>query len=182
MSYEIDADKTFESIWRELSRSTIDRRHEFRRLVLATSSNGDIRQRIVILRKVIKDVGFVFYTDTRSQKVKDIDIDNHVSVLAYSHKLKMQLSCSGWVEKYEDASMNPSAWDLRSLKDYTTILAPGAYIELNEDVQYDHDRVHFTSYKINLNVIEYLQLSHESHVRLQFKKKDDVWYTQRLVP
>lgn len=179
---KLDLDEIYESIWRELTRATEDRRHEYRRLVLATTSEEGIRQRIVILRKVIKGNSLIFYTDTRSQKVGDIKLDNKVHALVYSDEHKIQLSCKGYVEEYDDSSIQTSSWESRVLRDYTTKLPPGTHIDQDHEVDYDDEKVHFMTYQIHLTSIEYLKLSRDGHVRLLLTKNEDSWTKQRLVP
>lgn len=178
----IDPDEILGSVWDDLIQAAEDRRHAYRRLVLATSSKSGIRQRIVILRKVIRHQGLVCYTDSRSQKMKDIETDDGVHALLYDDTQKIQLSCTGSVEPYEDPSVQLSSQESAWYKDYTTKLSPGTPIELHQEVEYDKSQVHFSSFIIQLTTIEYLRLSRDGHVRLLFSKSGDDWTAQRLVP
>lgn len=174
-------DQILEDVWTRLLRATVDKRHDFRRVVLATYDGNSVKQRIVLLRHVIKGKGVVVYTDARSQKVEDLKIQPEASLLFYSSKQRIQLSCKASVADYKD-TIDISSWDHRRLKDYTTSLTPGSPISLEDDVTYDTSSVHFKALYFRINSIDYLNLREEGHLRILFEEDGLGWSYQRLVP
>ena len=174
-------DQILEDVWTSLLRATVDKRHDFRRVVLATYDSASIKQRIVLLRKVIKGKGVVVYTDARSQKVEDLNIHPEVSLLFYHTKQKIQLSCRATAEDFKE-TVDISSWDERSLKDYTTSLTPGSPLGPDVDLTYDLSNAHFKALYFRINSFDYLQLREEGHLRMLFETDGHSWSSQRLVP
>ena len=70
----------------ELINGYAKKRHPFRYFTLSTIHNNSPRQRTVVLRKLLDDFTILFYTDKRSTKIEDLNMNNAVSALFYQQK------------------------------------------------------------------------------------------------
>lgn len=150
---------------------------------LATcNQEGIVSQRSVVLRGVERDQALIFYTDQRSNKLRDIDKNDQVSLLLYDANDQVQISCKGVAQVKNVEPSNLSNFHLRSIKDYTTVLAPGTSIDDPKDAHHDSSKVYFAEVRVVLSELGYLKLDKELHVRATFKKVNSDWIGEYLVP
>jgi pyridoxine/pyridoxamine 5'-phosphate oxidase len=170
---------------RELVNGHSKKRHPFRYFVLATNENGKPRQRTVVLRKTVSDLGLVFYSDSRTQKIKDIQQNPEFSALFYHPKQLLQIRIEGRAELITDKDQIATYWhtiQASSRKDYMTNLVPGSAIEDPDTVEYKSEENYFCPVKLIPHTIEYLRLKQPNHLRILFSKVDAEWSGQFLVP
>lgn len=170
---------------RELVNGHSKKRHPFRYFVLATNENGKPMQRTVVLRKTLLDLSLVFYTDSRTQKIKDIQNNSEFSALFYNSKKLLQIRVEGKAELITDQEQIATYWHTvqeSSKKDYTTNRAPGTLIKNPDDIDYQSNENYFCPVKLVPNTIEYLQLKRPNHLRVLFSKIDTNWSGEFLVP
>ncbi|MFT4806371.1 MAG: pyridoxamine 5'-phosphate oxidase [Psychroserpens sp.] len=170
---------------RELVNGHSKKRHPFRYFVLATNENGKPMQRTVVLRKTLLDLSLVFYTDNRTQKIKDIQNNPECSALFYNPKKLLQIRVEGKAELITDEGQIATYWHTiqeSSKKDYTTNIAPGTPIKNPDNVDYNPKENHFCPVKLIPNTIEYLQLKRPNHLRILFSRIDTDWSGEFLVP
>jgi pyridoxamine 5'-phosphate oxidase len=170
---------------RELINGHAKKRHPFRNFVLATTENGKPRQRTVVLRKTVSDFGLVLYTDSRTQKITDIENNGAFSALFYDAKKLVQIRLEGKAELITDTAQIATYWHTvqqASRKDYTTSMAPGTPIKDPEAVGYQPDENYFCPVKLVPNTIEILRLGRPNHTRILFSKTDADWTGEFLVP
>lgn len=170
---------------RELVNGHSKKRHPFRYFVLATNENGKPMQRTVVLRKTLLDLSLVFYTDSRTQKIKDIQNNSEFSALFYNSKKLLQIRVEGKAELITDQEQIATYWHTvqeSSKKDYTTNRAPGTLIKNPDDIGYQPNENYFCPVKLVPNTIEYLQLKRPNHLRVLFSKIDTNWSGEFLVP
>ncbi|WP_411895101.1 pyridoxamine 5'-phosphate oxidase family protein [Winogradskyella sp. A2] len=170
---------------RELINGYAKNRHPFRYFSLATTNNGISRQRTVVLRKLLDDFTFVFFTDSRSQKVIDIKNNKSVSALFYHPKKLLQIRVEGEAKIISDESTLNNYWENindNSKKDYTTYLKPGSIIKNPDNVSYNLEAHNFCVIHIVPHTIEYLQLKRPNHLRILFSGKGTDWKGQFIVP
>lgn len=170
---------------RELINGYTKKKHPFRYFTLATCQNQNVRQRTVVLRKLLNDFELVFFTDTRSQKVADIQENPQVSGLFYHPKKLLQLQIVGKAEFITDPEQLQQFWSMvgeHAKKDYTTELAPGSSIQHPDQIHYNFEAPHFCPMKIVPRQIEYLQLQRPNHLRMLFTKEEGEWSSQFLTP
>jgi len=174
-----------ESAKREIINGYAKRRHPFRYFWLATLSNGSVRQRTVVLRKLVDDFSLLVYTDARSQKVKDIQQDPRVSAIFYHPKKLLQLQFQATTELITEPNELKGYWGNipeASRRDYTTSASPGTPISNLDAVSYNEDQPNFCIIKLVPHTIEYLELRRPNHLRILFQKKENDWKGQFLVP
>ncbi|MDB9755279.1 pyridoxamine 5'-phosphate oxidase family protein [Winogradskyella sp.] len=178
-------DQFLEEVKRELISGPSKKRHPFRYFVLATDSNGKPKQRTVVLRKVLPDLSLVFYTDSRTDKLKDLKLNNQFSALFYHPKKLMQIRIEGHAALITDKDQIATYWHTvqeASKKDYSKTLAPSTTINNPDVVDYTTENHYFCPVKLIPNNIEYLRLKRPNHLRIAFSKKNDDWSGTFLVP
>lgn len=170
---------------RELVNGHAKKRHPFRYFTLATIENGEPRQRTVVLRNTLLDFGLVFYTDKRTQKIKDLQCNASCSALFYHPKKLLQLRVTGVAQLITDKEQIATYWhkvQKASKNDYTTSIAPGTPIKNPDVVVYTEEKNHFCPVKIIPTSVEYLRLKRPNHIRVLFSKIDTDWSSEFLVP
>lgn len=170
---------------RELINGHSKKRHPYRYFVLATTENGKPQQRTVVLRKTLQDLGLVFYTDSRTPKIKAIQESPDISALFYHPKQLLQIRVEGRAEIITDTTEIARYWHTvqsASRNDYTTKESPGTSINNPDAVDYNPDDNYFCPVKIIPTKIEYLRLKRPNHLRILFSKEGDAWSGQFLVP
>lgn len=174
-----------EEAQRELNNGHSKKRHPFRYFVLATTEKEKPRQRTVVLRKTESDLSLVFFTDSRTQKLKDIETNPECSALFYHPKQLLQLRIEARAELITDKDQIADYWhtiQVASRKDYTTHLAPSTAIKNPDAVNYTSENNYFCPVKLVPHSIEYLRLKRPNHLRISFSKVDGEWDGAFLVP
>ena len=174
-----------EEALRELVNGHAKKRHPFRYFVLATTENGKPKQRTVVLRKTVSDGSLIIFTDKRTPKITDIQVNSNFSALFYDAKKLLQLRIEGTAELVTDKAQIETYWhtvQAASRKDYTTIVAPGTVIKNPDVVNYNPEENYFCPVKLVPNTIEYLRLKRPNHLRILFTKAGDNWEGEFLVP
>jgi len=169
----------------ELINGYVKKRHPFRYFTLSTIHNNSPRQRTVVHRKLLDDFTVLFYTDKRSTKIEDLNMNNAVSALFYHPKMFLQVQISGKVEFITDeAELNNIYKNIpeNSKKDYITSKNPSSEISNPDNVEYLTNKNYFVAVKIIPNFIEVLQLKRPNHIRIQYTRLDNSWNGQFLVP
>lgn len=169
----------------ELFRTETDRQHPFGTFALATYSTFP-EIRTVVLRKVYEDLSILFFTDTRSPKVQQIQAHEQVSALFYHPHLRLQLRIKG-----KGVLLNPEGAEYlqfldrikssRSVKDYTTAHAPGSVLE-EPGASLFKEAIHFTAVKIEPLELDILQLGDVGHTRMLYRQKNAQWEAFPLIP
>lgn len=174
-----------QNIEKELLSATKKKGHPFKYFTLATFSGQIPRQRIVVLRKVQTGLGLLFYTDSRSAKVKQLRQNNKVSALFYHPENMVQLQIEGRAYIKENPEMLQSIWKTipqNARKDYTSVLPPGDKTANPGDLEYLGKKNHFCMVEIQSTRIEYLKLDRPHHLRVEFLKSGEAWRKTFLVP
>jgi len=171
----------------ELLRSNVDRKHPFRLLYLSTF--GEFPEvRTVVKRNIDADLKLTFFTDSRSPKVEQIWDNPRVSVLFYHPKKKLQIRLYGQASIIDEGHGDfdrylQSVKESPSMKDYTTIQAPGQMLsEEPEAGVLFGDEIYFVAIEIQAQKVDVLQLGWESHQRSLFIRDRSRWIQQELVP
>lgn len=181
-----------DQIWKELGRAALDRHHEWRTPVLATSTeDGSVNARTVVLRRVDSDEGQLeIYTDSRSSKVSELSQNPIAQFVFWSTRLNWQLrvrtectilTSGTYVESlWQNVKQSPSSGD------YLTLVEPGAPMTNNESQHHKNQNQHqgqnpknyFAVISCQILEIDWLELSRAGHRRANLKNKQWQW----LVP
>ena len=174
----------WQSIKHELHRGALDPKHPFRFVNLGTLGNGIPQVRTVVLREVTQNMGFLVFTDFRSEKVKEIQ-NSHLTALHFYHPKKMlQVRVEAKAEIHFQDSLSDNYWrkipDARKAE-YTSCLPPGTPVSNSELGWESGENSFFTVLNFIPQRLDVLQLSKEGHIRIQFEKVNE-WKGQWLVP
>ena len=159
------------------------KKHAFRFFTLATiSSDGRPHLRTVVLRNFNpKDISFTIYTDSRSQKLQELEQDKRAQLLFYDPKRMLQIIVS--VVLLENINEDKIYNDIpeHSKKDYSSIITPGSEINSPDELRFNFSRGFFSKLIFKAETIEYLRLKKPNHLRVFFKIEDN-WKGTFLVP
>ena len=138
--------------------------------------------RTVVLRNFNpKDISFSIYTDSRSQKLQELEQDKRAQLLFYDPKRMLQIVVS--VVLLENINENKIYDDIpeHSKKDYSSIIIPGSKINSPDKLQFNFSKGFFSKLIFKAETIEYLRLKRPNHLRAFFKIEDN-WKGTFLVP
>lgn len=161
----------------------LKRRHPNKYCSLASVYEDKPILRTVVLRDMSESYNLIFFTDIRSEKVKQYQDNPNAEVLFYNHKKLLQIKVGGKIKLLQDKERikyYKQKVQGSSQKDYTTLKAPSTPIKNPDNVEYGED-LNFAVLELDTTYIESLQLKRPNHIRCLFEKKDD-WKGQFLVP
>lgn len=176
------ADDLFHRIWIELQRATVDRHHEWRTPVLATTGLDGLPQaRTVVLRSVdAATAQLVFFTDSRSPKVAELRSAPAAAFVFWSKRLNWQLRVRVGAQVHTDGTRVEAAWERVAQSpaagDYLAPSAPGS--AMNPPTNAKAGTHHLAVVVAQIDSIDWLELSREGHRRARFTGGTVTW----LVP
>lgn len=178
----------FQRVTSELMRGPSEKDHPFRLVPVSTQSAKTIDSRYVVLREVDDSLKLYFYSDARTDKIRDLRSSERIALLFYHPGLQLQVRVNGVGVLHNQDELSRRHWkniDDESRRAYTPHLAPGDSIERPSEAYswplHAHDR-YFTVIKVIPKTIDILQLSGHEHIRALFTKKVDGWQKQWLAP
>ena len=171
----------------ELIRSNADYGHPFKLMTLATidAETGYPQVRTVVVRHIDNLFSVLFYTDSRSPKMAQIETNNFASAIWYdpNRKLQVRMDCVAHIVE-EDSQLYKDhlliVKQSKSVSDYTASLAPGTELK-GFEVKHG-DEIHFGLIQLTPKHIEVLQLSSEGHQRALYINANGQWQESILVP
>jgi pyridoxamine 5'-phosphate oxidase len=169
-------------IWTELQRATVDRHHEWRSPVLATTGLDGLPQaRTVVLRNAeASSSQLVFFTDSRSPKAAELLAQPAATFVFWSKRLSWQLRVRVRVQVHRTGPLVEAAWDRVSQSpaagDYLAHAAPGAVMgSSNSPEAQSH---HLAVVVAQIDSMDWLELAREGHRRARLNNGLLTW----LVP
>jgi len=176
-----ELDTIEQAVWQELSRAPRDRSHGWRVGVLATTDGQSADARSIVLRDVDPARrSLVFYADSRSPKVQQIQAFPAGTIVLWSQPLSWQLrlkvqlgvETAGLVvsSRWARLKMSPGA------QDYLSPLPPGSAVETPRPER--GTREHFGVVTAHIDAVDWLELHADGHRRAAFDDKGPRW----LVP
>ncbi len=175
------------ALWRELSRATRDRHHDWRFAVLATvSAQADGVQpeaRTVVLRDCDRDARtLLVYTDARSAKVHQAERRPQGVLVLWSAASGWQLRLNVALVLHTSGLQVSSRWAQLQLtpaaQDYLSPLAPGTPLDDTAAVTPDRDsRGHFAVLECQVQSTDWLELHRDGHRRARFDADGARWLT-----
>lgn len=181
-------DGIWETVMHELHRAALDKKHPFRFVTLATISGDQPDMRYVVLREMDEHHHFYCYTDSRSQKVVQLNKNPTLSLLFYHPKKRCQVKVHGTTAIHHQNKISQKHWKKvqgEARKAYQASIDPGKVIDAptdahNWDEEKDHS--HFVVLQMQPNIVECLQLDGLRHLRAIFKRKENSWAGSWLAP
>lgn len=169
-------------IWTELQRATVDRHHEWRTPVLATTGLDAFPQaRTVVLRTADAQASqLVFFTDRRSPKVAELQRVPGATFVFWSKRLSWQLRVRVTTHVHTDGTVVEAAWSRvgqsAAAGDYLAPHAPGS--ELGSRANMNADTHHLAVVTAHIEQMDWLELAREGHRRARLMQGTVAW----LVP
>lgn len=159
----------FRRIWLELQRATQDRHHDWRTPVLSSVDLQGVPQaRTVVLRQADPTTRqLMFYTDSRSPKVAELQNAPQSALVFWSKRLGWQLRVQARVRVETTGPLLDAAWARVSQSaaagDYLSTHAPGSPLNLPlEAVAKPHNMAILTAL---VEVMDWLELARSGHRR-----------------
>ena len=125
-----------ETVWSVLQNATASRKHPFHTPAIANVSSGIPSARTVVLRHADpEERTLTFHTDTRSQKIIDLERDPQLQWLFYDPHAGTQLGITTVATVHKDDDIANQAWadsPLFSRRCYLSRYAPGAPLDAPE--------------------------------------------------
>jgi len=177
-----------QTVLAEFRKGSVQKKHPFKNVVLSTIESERPSSRWVVFRKLTDGESFLVFTDSRSDKVDQLEKNPNCSLLFYHNRQGLQIRVKGKVKIHEENEMTEKYWPGvkgSSAKNYTTVLAPGTEIASTEEGykwENNPDGSHFTILEIIPNDMEVLQLGRDGHIRAGFRRIKDCWKGSFLVP
>ena len=150
---------------------------------LTLSPSEIIVARTVVLREVLEE-SFVFFTDRRSPKVRQLELDSRCCVHAYDteNRLQLQLYGSCSVVDNHPKLIHWQQLGMRRFEDYGSCVAPGTVLSNTHEVSEEVALKQFAVLLFCIDCIELLKLRREGHWRVRWSKDGDGWRVTELVP
>lgn len=177
----------FEITKHELRGALSKRNHPFKYATLSTVDDDLMPQsRTVVLREVSESLNCIIFTDKRTAKVRQLVNNANACLLAYHSKKLLQVKLNGRLIPVIDPVETKRLFQKvseKAIKDYTTVLSPATAISNPDQVDYvSRQQNHFLALEFIPLSMECLQLKRPNHLRALFKKDNDDWKGQWLVP
>ena len=169
-------------VWAELQRATADRHHDWRTPVLATvDPQGAPQARTVVLRSADAGSGqLVFFTDSRSPKVAELQANPAAALVFWSRRLQWQLRVGVRAVVQTEGPQVDAAWarvgQSAAAGDYLSAQAPGSVVDAaTTSGTAQH---HFAVVTAQVEHWDWLELSRDGHRRARLVDRGVEW----LVP
>lgn len=192
-------DKFLHDAWYLLIKAAIKRKGNYQKPSVATvDTDGFARQRVIVLREVdLQQRQLTFFSDARSEKVKELANHPHLSCLFWDERKKVQIRMSGQAILEQGSARCCHYWErlpVQGRTSYAGRTAPGTTQETDNVPLPDHwhDEMdleetayafeHFMVITCQVYRADLLHLHHEGHQRAQFNYKDGTWAGSWVAP
>jgi len=157
----------------ELLKVELQTHHPFRYVALNTHSDFP-ECRWVVTRAINDNYHFLFYTDSRAPKVRQILENEKVGITCYHPELKLQIRIKGLAQVIQSGPLFEQhlAVAKNHPTDYTSIHAPGT--ELAGPAVHKED-LDFSLICVMPIAFDVLLLNSGGHLRAQYKYAKDEW-------
>lgn len=178
--------KLLNSIWDSLHAATVQRTG-FTLATLATvTAAGQPRARSVIVRDFATDPERISVaTHADAAKVSEMRARPAVALTFYDAASSVQLRAEGVAKLVDDPVERQRVWDTlapHSRDLYTATTLPGVPLEAAADPDSRTAFERFAWVSIELDRLDWLDLSGEPHQRWQFRREGASWAGHRVVP
>lgn len=168
---------------KQLASALKHKKHSFRYFTMTTiGEDGSPHSRTVVLRGFNPDqFTLTIYTDSRSNKVKELLNDSRAEFLFYDSNQLLQLVIKASLIDSKTSEKTYTELPEPMKKDYSSSLGPGTQIAGPDQVEYNYDKGHFTALTFEALQLEYLKLKRPNHLRARFLAKEN-WQGVFLTP
>ncbi|MFD1560027.1 pyridoxamine 5'-phosphate oxidase family protein [Paraburkholderia silviterrae] len=156
--------------------------------------DGGPKVRTIVLRGVSPEAGsLIFHTDVRSEKVLELGKDPRISLLGCDLDAGIQIRLEGVARMVDSLEERMALWKLsrpHSLIVYRAQLAPGTPIASPEEAHTAPGNTpdsmagfeNFCLVTVDVQKIDYLDLSPNRHARAKFCRQDGAWHGGWVTP
>lgn len=192
----MDADTLWNNTWTTLEKASSDKNHDFNTAVIGSYNEKlgtDLRT--VVLRKAIPESQELwFYTDNRSDKMRELNLSHKTSWLFYDKHKKIQLRFYGesnacmltdeTLEIWNNLSFNGKLAYLAEPGPGTSTVKPNDGLDNVNDCEDATKKgyAHFTIIKTSVFKLDWLQLAAEGHRRIGYQRDGNKWLSDWLIP
>ena len=175
-------------VFSELRKGVSRKKHPFKNVVLSTVNGKLPISRWVVFRKLTLDENLLIYTDSRSEKIKNLRKNPNSSLLFYNNKQGLQIYFSTISTIHQNNELTKKYWPGivgNSSENYTTKYPPSSQINnIDEGQKIDKDLndKHFSIIELRPINMSILQLSRAGHIRASFSKINNGWEGSFIVP
>ena len=175
-------------VFSELRNGISRKKHPFKNVVLTTVNEKTPMSRWVVFRKLTLENNLLIYTDSRSEKIKNLRKNPNCGLLFYNNRQGLQIYFNAVSTIHQKNELTKKYWQGivgKSSENYTTVNPPGSPIS-------SIDKGHITDKDLNdkhFSIIEFipvnmkiLQLSRDGHIRVNFVKINNEWEGSFIVP
>ena len=168
----MDLREHLQNMKRELTRASVDVKHPCHTVVFSTITEDYRPQSCwVVFRKTdLERMQLVFFTDIRSQKVKNLKANSHSAVAFYHPKKCYQWRMEGTVRIHHQDNIAEDYFStyVKNFTDYTGLYAPGRVVHAVEE-GWNQDEgpldQYFSVLRFSVEKWDWLQLSRSGHRR-----------------
>ena len=170
--------------WRELAAAVKDKSHAWRVAVLATQGDTGADARSIVLREADPARReLIFFADTRSAKVQQIEAQPEGTMVLWSAPLSWQLRLAVALEVLSSGLAISSRWARLKMtpgaQDYLSPLPPGSVLAEAQarprPLPVRGTRQHFAVVKARVRRMDWLELHAEGHRRAVFDAAGSRW-------
>tara|TARA_Y200000002_G_scaffold268092_1_gene222898 strand:- start:871 stop:1446 length:576 start_codon:yes stop_codon:yes gene_type:complete len=175
-------------IFSELRKGISRKKHPFKNVVLTTVNEKTPISRWVVFRKLTLEQNLLIYTDSRSEKIKNLKKNSNCGLLFYNNKQGLQIYFSAISTIHQNNELTKKYWQGiagTSSENYTTIYPPSSPINnIDEGQKTDKDLndKYFSILELCPTNMSILQLSRAGHIRASFSKINNCWEGSFIVP
>ena len=175
-------------VFSELKKGSTKKKHPFKNVVLTTINEEIPMSRWVVFRKLTSEQNLLVYTDSRTEKIKDLRKNSNSGLLFYNNKQGLQIYLSTLSTIHQNNELTKKYWQGimgTSSENYTTIYPPSSPINnIGEGHKIDKDLEdkHFSIIELCPINMSILQLSRSGHIRANFSKINNKWEGSFIVP
>ena len=175
-------------VFSELRKAASRKKHPFKNVVLTTVNEQTPISRWVVFRKLTLEQNLLVYTDSRSEKIKNLRKNHNCGLLFYNNKQGLQIYFNTIPTIHQKNELTKKYWQGivgTSSENYTTMHPPGSIINsIDEGHKIDkslNDK-HFSIIEFDPVKMSILQLNRDGHIRANFVKINSVWKGSFIVP
>ena len=175
---------SIEQVYDWLNQAIRTPKHCIRFPSVTTVHNGVPHTRTLVLRD-LDGANFIFVTDNRSQKVRQLNINPHACMHCYDPQSRLQIKVLGVLKPIDNHPKLPewTEMGLERYTDYGAELAPGHHFPSEPfSNTLELAQSHFLPLVLVPNHLEFLQLNRKAHLRIQWTLCDHSWKRMRVVP
>jgi 3-hydroxyisobutyrate dehydrogenase len=192
-------DEIRDYVWNALERAAHNRHDAFHTAMTGTISEFGCQMRTVILRKVDRHSGTLFFhTDYRSVKIRELEKDHRLSWLFYDADRKVQIRAASTAAVHYQDAVARERWQASSLSSRRCYLAPSAPGQFTPEMSANVPEAflrrnpttaesesgwqNFCAVAARVNFLDWLYLHSSGHQRAQFVSDNGEWQGNWVTP